>query len=683
MGHRLCGLFWMAWVGLGLSGIAYAQLRVKLDPVLTSEHSEEGAEGADEQPSIQGIISDAPPGLKSNQIWLTQTDRDDPVTVQASQLRAVDKLALVILIEGNGRWMGNEIYAEEEGEDPEAGAYTGLGAAIDVFAKLGPPGSLGAVLTYGNGQATVKQPVGDIRWLSGAALGRQVDYAKNLDSPLIVGLTDSRSLLSKYPGYRRVIVIIGSGTGERQDISALLNQEIKALSQRQIEIFTILYDISDGPSGQINMNRFGTMNAYNSASIDEISINASTIVKKLSASYQVRFPACRQDLCFTQDGLGHPFRILIEGGGSIVIEIKFPRRKPLVPITRTRSWIVWAALLLAVIVVLVLATRFHRAIAIGVIWRAILDALALVHEPKQSPPSHSQLDLVRRSASSFTLPGWLLYSLGISLILCSLSMPWLTGTSGIFTDKQTWPLRPELVQVPAGDIDIDRGENQPDTRDDATIHIDSFQLCRTEVTQGQWRSVMGSNPSICKFGCSDDRPVQNISVLDAARYLNKLSVIEKQSPCYSTTKKNVSLSNRKCSGYRLPTEYEWEYVARAELLLRNGSNQQSLDMNRHAWHKGNSSNKLQAVAGKHPNAWGFFDIHGNVEEWVWIPFEQANDTRNEPSRSVGHRHAARGGSIADEMNLPKFSRRSEYFLETKSVLRGLRCARRARRGQSL
>src|SRR5690606_27679409 len=122
-----------------------------------------------------------PPGIERQRLL-----KSIKATKVKTYVESTDKMALVILIEGNGRWMGNETYAEEQGETPEAGAFTGLGNAIDNFAKAGPPGSLATVLVYGDGQAVAKQPMGDATKLNGGVLGKQQDYESNLDIALIV-----------------------------------------------------------------------------------------------------------------------------------------------------------------------------------------------------------------------------------------------------------------------------------------------------------------------------------------------------------------------------------------------------------------------------------------------------------------------------------------------------------------
>ena len=150
---------------------------------------------------------------------------------------------------------------------------------------------------------------------------------------------------------------------------------------------------------------------------------------------------------------------------------------------------------------------------------------------------------------------------------------------------------------------------------------------QTQVTQALWEAVMGSKPSHFK---NSQLPVEEVNWFDCVRFLNALSEAERLTPVYSVgsgdkptvnmgwggsvvsgDKPTVNMS-WEANGYRLPTEAEWEYSAKAGTeLTYSGSN--SID--EVAWYDENSGKKTHPVAQKTPNSWGLYDMSGNVWEW--------------------------------------------------------------------
>ena len=149
----------------------------------------------------------------------------------------------------------------------------------------------------------------------------------------------------------------------------------------------------------------------------------------------------------------------------------------------------------------------------------------------------------------------------------------------------------------------------------------AFEIGKYEVTQSQWQAVMGSNPSTIK---GDDRPVETVSKNDVHDFLERL--------------------NARNDGYRyrLPTEAEWEYAARAGTTAAAPA---ALD--EVAWYAGNSGDETHPVGQKKPNAWGLYDMLGNVREWVEDVYTRDfynNSPVADPAGPQGRQGAPRGGN---------------------------------------
>jgi formylglycine-generating enzyme len=147
-----------------------------------------------------------------------------------------------------------------------------------------------------------------------------------------------------------------------------------------------------------------------------------------------------------------------------------------------------------------------------------------------------------------------------------------------------------------------------------------YYIATTEVTQGQWKKVMGYNPSQFK---GDSLPVENVSWKEAQKFIKKLNRLEKH------------------KGYRLPSEVEWEYAARA------GAKKDI------PWKEIEASANLNkkttiAVASKKPNAWGLYDMLGNVWEWVDDYYNEKLFADPEPPKK-GKQHVLKGASFVGDV----------------------------------
>jgi formylglycine-generating enzyme required for sulfatase activity len=225
------------------------------------------------------------------------------------------------------------------------------------------------------------------------------------------------------------------------------------------------------------------------------------------------------------------------------------------------------------------------------------------------------------------------------------------------SDSNTAPGKPEVVNtktgiemvlIPAGWFEMGSKEGEADESPVHRVWVDSFLIDRYEVTQGQYTRLADSNPSHFR---DSGRPVDTIAWADAALYCNLRSRAEDLQPCYDEETAECDFA---ANGYRLPTEAEWEYACRSgtDTEFCFGS-----DMHRlkgYAWYAENSHDRTHPVGQKNPNAFGLYDMYGNVAEWCNDVYSsnyyKASPSRNPRGPKEGDKQVLRGGAWDSSMD---------------------------------
>ena len=239
--------------------------------------------------------------------------------------------------------------------------------------------------------------------------------------------------------------------------------------------------------------------------------------------------------------------------------------------------------------------------------------------------------------------------------------------------------RPNLVMVPKGSFTMgspaaEAGHDPSEKEHPVTLTTD-FWMAESEVTQRQYRNLMGSSPSNFK---GDDLPVERVSWYDAVAYCNALSVKENLTPCYQISGTTVGWTDGlKCTGYRLPTEAEWEYAANPAAPPRTiyaGAD----TVDGVAWIGTNSGNTTHAVKTKTANGRGLYDLSGNVWEWVWDWYQsnyEALPATNPIGPSTAANRVIRGGSWYDTATSARVAQRSSISPTNRYAILGFRFVR--------
>jgi formylglycine-generating enzyme required for sulfatase activity len=247
------------------------------------------------------------------------------------------------------------------------------------------------------------------------------------------------------------------------------------------------------------------------------------------------------------------------------------------------------------------------------------------------------------------------------------------------------PVHIYMVSVQGGSFDLGSNDGSDDRKPAHTVKLSDFSIGEYEVTQAQWKTIMGDNPST--YQC-DECPVTNVSWDDVQTFIGKLN---------EKTGKH----------YRLPTEAEWEYAARGgnkEMLVkqstsvaRGGVNQflitqpdgrvlpKEKDGKKYsgkrlpgdvAWFERNGRNHVHCIGRKKPNELGIYDMSGNAEEWCGDHYASSygnkHDVDDPKGPASGTSYVVRGGSYTSDADELVVTRRSAYTPDTKASSLGFR-----------
>jgi acetoin utilization deacetylase AcuC-like enzyme/formylglycine-generating enzyme required for sulfatase activity len=237
----------------------------------------------------------------------------------------------------------------------------------------------------------------------------------------------------------------------------------------------------------------------------------------------------------------------------------------------------------------------------------------------------------------------------------------------------------EMVAIPGGSFEMGSEIGGPDEKPVHKVWISPFLMDVDEVRQDQFKKYQLPDPSHFK---SPDNPLEQINWTDATLYCNDRSLAEGLEPCYNEETWDCNFA---ASGYRLPTEAEWEYACRAGTSTEYSFGNSKAKLKTYGWCSDNSSGKTHPMGQKEPNPWGLYDMHGNVAEWcndlyARDYYSQSPD-KDPRGPKEGKERVLRGGSWKSSAETCRSAYRSsdpsidDTCLASDAI--GFRCVRRA------
>jgi formylglycine-generating enzyme required for sulfatase activity len=248
----------------------------------------------------------------------------------------------------------------------------------------------------------------------------------------------------------------------------------------------------------------------------------------------------------------------------------------------------------------------------------------------------------------------------------------------------------EMVYLPGGEFTMGSSSGNPDESPPHKVKVSPFLMDKYEVTQDMFAKVQLPNPS--HWNETPKRPVERVRWRDAKQYCNERSIAEGLKPCYNEKTLDWDC-DYSADGYRLPTEAEWEYAARAGT---QGDYEfgQADKLKQFSWYAENANEQTHPVGQKKANRWGIFDLYGNISEWcedVYSPdyykTSPAVDPVGPPSPGKDVQRVMRGGSWKSSADMCRVAfRQGQKTGDTDACFFtdycGFRCLRRPTAEQS-
>lgn len=377
---------------------------------------------------------------------LSTTNQGQKVTLKPDKLReyteGTETIAIALVINGQEIWVGNDDYETDENAK-YAGVLKNLEAAIDKLqlGNAGPPGSKGVVVSYSSG-AEIKVPMGDLKLITGGALGSQKDYHRKIGTDMVQGITLGLAELSRVSTARKALIVVGDGNDTNNELAKSALADLKKQANKQnIQLFAVIYKDQISGEGSVITTMIPT--AKTVGSIDGIAAELSSIVARMADRYYLTFPGYdeKTGVGFPWDGRDHDLVLKIDQTDmdpfTLTLAPKWELKRGGFP-WLVASLIAASVVLLFVLIKLLMRKQEPEPMPV---MAAPVEAAPAPEPPKPMGPLKTAMIGAGGDQDGFPIVGWLVPLNGVNAY-------------------QTWRLKPGLTKIgtaPPADIVVNDG----------------------------------------------------------------------------------------------------------------------------------------------------------------------------------------------------------------------------------
>jgi FHA domain len=380
----------------------------------------------------------------ADKLSLSTTNKGIKVTMKAEKVRPYSEgnetIAIALVINGQMIWIGNDDYEQDENAK-YTGVLKNLEQAIDKLqlGNAGPAGSKAEVISYSNG-VEVKVPMGDLKNITGQALGSQQDYKNKIGTDMVSGITTALTDLGKVATARKALIVVGDGNDTNNEVAKVALADMKKQAAKQgIQTFAIIYKSAVSSEGAVITTMIP--NAKTANSIDGIASELSAIVARMADRYYVYFPGFDEKTgeSLPWDGKEHDLVVKIDQSEADPVTMTM---SPvwLLPVKSSFPWliVILSAVGLLLLVIIIKAAGKKKPEPMPM---PMPMPMAAPEAPKPMGPSKTVMIGAGGDQEGFPIVGWL--------------VP-LNGSNAY----QTWRLKPGLTKIgtaPPADLVVNDG----------------------------------------------------------------------------------------------------------------------------------------------------------------------------------------------------------------------------------